>query len=566
MSESDLGAPIDNDGVVVFDSSQIPGDQDGLGTARIIDEANSTIADNKVVDAIDLDDDEIFTEFELVPGTASGLKFREQTEAVGISKSFLTPIIEGDGRHMLAGAGVGDFNNDGWQDLLLLGGGVDGDGLFINNGDGTFRDETEAAGLELFHMGSGVAVGDYNGDGWQDIYVTSFGRAGEMGPGRQMLYRNNGDGTFTDVASEAGVNWTSREYADGLGAAFGDYDLDGDLDLFVAGWRKPRGEPALGNRLFRNNGDETFTDVTEMAGIEDDGIRGFSPCFADMDGDWYPELVLAADFGTSRYWRNNGDGTFQEWTLESGTDKTWSGMGSTVADMNGDGLLDWYITAIFDMESEGRGFGATLYLNRGGNKFEEVAAEAGVADVGWGWGTVAVDFDLDGLIDLAAVNGWPIDVYHNEAMKLWINQGDGTWAEEGEAAGLRTKRDELGLLNFDYDGDGDQDLVVTGYQRPFFLYRNELDNENHWLRVKLVTTGTGLAPDGWGSRVKVTVGGEEQYRVVTGCAHYLTQSELPVHFGLAEADKVDRLEVFWADGEVTVLEDVAVDQTLVIKR
>jgi len=325
---------------------------------------------------------------------ASDLKFSDQTLASGVDSVHLpsywmliSPVIMPS---MIAGGAIGDFNNDGNQDIFVPTGGENPDQLWINNGDGTFTDRASAWGIAYEHMGVGTAVGDYNNDGWLDIFVTSFGPAtGQLRPGAHLLYRNNGNGSFTDVAVVAGVNRSSATAADGFGAAFGDFDLDGDLDLVVLSWR-----PATdGNRLYRNDGDGTFTDVTDDAGLA--GLiecRAFSPRFADMDGDRYPELLIAADFGTSRYLVNNTDGTFTDFTAGSGTGVDGNGMGATIADFNGDGLFDWYVTSIYTPNPllGIPGTGNMLYMNKGNHVYSESSALTGVKDGGWGWGTVAV--------------------------------------------------------------------------------------------------------------------------------------------------------------------------------
>ena len=498
------------------------------------------------------------------PIDLDGLHFTNQTAAADVSITHATALgRKEDGSMMMVGAAAGDFNNDGWLDLFAIGGGLQFDALFINQGDGTFTDIAQTAGLSELHVGSGAAVGDYNGDGWQDIYVTSFGPLEAIGPGQNRLYRNNGDLTFTDVAVEAGVNLTSLEMADGLGASFGDYDLDGDLDLFVAGWRKN----SHGNRLFRNNGDGTFGDVTDVAGIVDEGIRGFSPCFADMDDDRLPELLLVADFGTSQYYVNNADGTFTEHTSESSVGLEWSGMGSTVGDFDNDGRLDWYTTAIYDDEPSGRGDGNKLYLNQGGQRFIERAKAAGVDDGGWGWGAIAVDLNHDGWLDLVETNGWEdLKPYKDELSKLWISNGDGTFTEVAQPAGFNHVLDGRGLLYFDYDNDGDQDIVVTAVNGELQLFRNNLARSDaNWFRVFLDTSAApGLAPDGIGARVSVRVGDQVYYRHILACPHYLTQSELSAHFGLGRASIIDELRVEWADGSVTTRTNVAINQTITV--
>ena len=497
-----------------------------------------------------------------LPVNLDGLRFSNQTATANVAITHATALGRNeDGSMMMVGAAAGDFNNDSLVDLFVVGGGLEFDALFINQGNGTFTDVAQTAGLSELHVGSGVAVGDYNDDGWQDIYVTSFGPLEAIGPGHNRLYRNNGDLTFTDVAVEAGVGLSSPELADGLGASFGDYDLDGDLDLFVTGWRKN----SQGNRLFRNNGDGTFSDVTGTSGIVDNGIRGFSPCFADMDGDHFPELLLVADFGTSQYYVNNADGTFTEHTSESGVGLEWAGMGSTVGDFDNDGRLDWYTTAIYDDDPAGRGDGNKLYYNQGGQKFIERAQAAGVDDGGWGWGAIAVDLNHDGWLDLVETNGWEdLRPYQDELSKLWISNGDGTFSEAAQAAGFNHVLDGRGLLYFDYDNDGDQDIVVTAVNGELQLYRNDLVKPDaNWLRVFLDTSAApGLAPNGIGARVSVRVGDQVYYRHILACPHYLTQSELSAHFGLGGASMVDELRVEWADGSVTTRANVAINQTI----
>ncbi len=495
------------------------------------------------------------------------LRFSNQTEAAGMSMTHATPITEGDGAKMISGAAAGDFNNDGWTDVYVIGGGLISDALFVNNGDGTFTDMAAEANLAEPHLGSGAAVGDYDKDGWLDIFVTSFGAPGDMGEGRHLLFRNNGDMTFTDVAVEAGVNFTSPDMPDGLGSAFGDYDRDGDLDLFVAGWRKPGGEPALGNRMFRNNGDGTFDDVTEEIGFVDYGVRGFSPCFLDMDGDWNPELLLSADFGTSEYYINNGDGTFTERTYDSGLGKEWSGMGSAVGDINNDGRFDWFVTAIYDDDNVGRGDGNKLYLNQGDHQYEEVANLVGVDDGGWGWGTDIVDMNNDGLPDIVETNGWTMPAYTDEMAKVWVQNTDGTFSEVAEETGFDHTQYGLGLLTFDADNDGDMDVLMTSFNDDLQFYRNDLEgSDTNWLRINLdTTTAPDFPPFGDGSRIHVTVGDQTYHRYQTGCAIYLTQSELTQHVGLGGADLVDEIIVEWPNGSVTTLNDVDVNQIITIK-
>lgn len=486
---------------------------------------------------------------------------------------------------MISGGTVGDFNNDGWQDFFVIGGG-DGvaDKLFINQQDGTFVDLAQAAGLDALHMGMGASAGDFNNDGWLDIYVTSMGATGNMDVGQHRLYQNNGDLTFTNVAAAAGVAQTSPEFPDGTGSTFGDYDLDGDLDLFVAGWRYPEipfgsGNriPALGNRLFQNNGDGTFTDVTETAVSpvllgDSDTLRGFSPCFADMDGDRYPELLIAADFGTSLYFKNNGDGTFTEWTAESGTAKEWSGMGSAIGDVNQDGQVDWFVTAIYDEDDgEGRGDGNKLYINSGNHTFNEITQAAGVDDGGWGWGTAVVDLNHDGAPDIVETNGWEFgtgeEKFLGENGKLWLNDGSGTgFSEQAISLGLDHNLHGIGLMHTDYDNDGDQDIAITAYNDQFKLYENQLSGDStNWFRLLLNTQlNSSLAPNGIGSRIQIKVGDQTYHHYINSCSHYLSQSEISAHFGLGNATIIDELTITWANGSTTTVANLPVNQTITI--
>lgn len=489
------------------------------------------------------------------------LSFSDQTKAAGLSMVHSPPLEERPAR-MTAGAAAGDFNNDGWVDLFVIGGGLRSDALFINMGDGTFEDRTIQAGLNEQHLGAGAAVGDYDGDGWLDIYVTSWGNPEAPLPGKHRLYRNNGDLTFTDVAAAAGVNRTSLAVRDGFGATFGDYDLDGDLDLYVAGWFRE----SLGNRLFHNNGDGTFEDVTDDAGLFEELVFGFSPCFADMNGDRHPELVMAADLSTSRYYINDRDGTFTEFTRESGTGLDTTGMGSALGDWNGDGLLDWYVSAVKDAEGVGRGEGGKLYTNLGNHRFQEEAAAAGVDAGGWGWGTIEADLNHDGLLDMAETNGWIYEAYVDNPSKLWLNNGDGTFQEVAEEAGFAHTLQGRGILSFDYDRDGDRDLVVTAWNDELRLYRNDLQGAGtNWLQVILDTSrGRALAPNGVGSSLTLRIGEQEYYRDMLRCSNYLTQSEPVVHFGLGGADTVNELRVEWANGTVTVVQGLAANQVITV--
>ena len=466
---------------------------------------------------------------------------------------------------MTGGAAVGDFNNDGCQDVFWVAGGLIPDKLFINNcdGTGTFTDQAAAWGLDVLHCGNGAAVGDYNNDGLPDIYVTSFGLPGREGssPGSHRLYRNDG-GSFTEVAALAGVNYSCPEgtgNAAGYGSAFGDYDLDGFLDLFVTSWW----EACDGNRLYHNDGDGTFTDVTEAAlGTAIDGVWGFQPAFVDMNGDRYPELLLTADFSTSRYFVNNADGTFTDMTAASGTGLDEHGMGQTVADLDHNLLFDWYVTSI---KGDSGLTGNKLYMNQGSHAYVETAAAAGVDDGAWGWATIAIDLDHDTWTDLLEVNGRPSEPWSPAPARLFYNDGGGaSFSEIALASGFVHTDEGRGLVYLDAENDGDLDVIITTYLGPLTYFRNDT-NGGSWLRIAFDTSANPLlAPDGFGTRVVATVGEQSYCRFMSSSPSYLSTSELTVHFGLGSAATVDELRVEWARGYVTIMNDVEVNQHLTI--
>lgn len=466
---------------------------------------------------------------------------------------------------MGAGASIGDFNNDGWQDLFFLGGDFRPDALFINNQDGTFSNQATEWGIDATHIGFGTAVGDYNNDGWLDIFVTSLGENGVVEPGHNKLYHNNGNGSFTDMADSAGIKETNSSPSYVTDATFGDYDLDGDLDLFVSAWNRIWENED--NRLYQNNGDGTFVDVTQTAGIHNNVVQGLAPCFQDMNGDLYPELLIAGDFGTSRYYVNNRDGTFSDQTATSGTDIFAYGMGSAVQDFNGDGRFDWFITSIFEPDESGQYPDYNkLYLNQGMDRFTEVARSAGVENGFWGWGAIGVDINHDTWIDLLMTNGTFLDRFENRPSAAWLNNGNETFTNIAGESGFHHTGQGRSILHFDYDQDGDQDIVITASGEPLTLFNASLDeNDTNWLNIQLDTHHIqNLAPNGVGTVIRIKFAEKERINTINGCSSYLGSSELSAHFGLGSAALIDEVRIEWANGLVTTMREVEANQHLVI--
>ncbi len=451
--------------------------------------------------------------------------------------------------NLAAGGAVADFNRDGFQDIYFATGGMEPDALFINNGDGTFTDRAAEWGIQINHKGTGAAAGDFDGDGWIDLYVTSHGPASIEQRGHHKLWRNMQGTGFVDVAQQMGVHLTGT-VPDGWGASFGDYDNDGDLDLAVPGYRPPNA-----NHLFRNDGTH-FTDVTVSAGLSPslDGSYGFAVKFVDMDGDLDQDLLWVSDFGTGKYFVNNGDGTFTDFTTQSGTMIEDTEMGVTINDWNEDGLLDFWVTTVSE-----NGF----YINQGNNQFTEIAAQAGVLDSGWGWGAVSIDWNHDTKVDMI---GTSFEGEHYSFLNISPDTNNLLFEEVREDIGLVAFVSGRGLSNLDYDNDGDQDVAIFSWFREFKLFRNDLDvtaPDAHWLRVSLDRgCATTVAPAGEGSIVRARIGTRTFTRMIDGASNYLSNSELSAHFGLGTHTTIDELTVQWMDGEVSTMFNVPADQHL----
>ncbi len=472
----------------------------------------------------------------------------------------------------LGAAAVADVDADGWPDLYLttLAG---PDRLMRNRGDGTFEDVTAAAGLVDDHVTGGAAWADVDGDGDLDLLRTSIGAT------RNFLHLNAGDGTFTEDAVARGLGVDTGQPHVGMGIGVGDVDLDGWIDVFVSDWHPddPLGNPVDHNRLLHNLGAAgapgSFEDVTVAMGIDlralapevdaKAGAYGFAPAFVDLDDDGWPELALAADFGTSRLWWNEAGVALSDLTFASGVGTERNGMGSTFGDYDGDGDLDWFVSAIETPEFPE--LGNRLYRNEGARQFLDVTDALGLRDGGWAWGTAWLDLEHDGDLDLVLCAGWPATAFHADPVRIWRNDDPaGPWPDVANALGVVFARQGRGLVPFDYDRDGDLDLLVVSNTELPALYRNDLAS-GHWLVVE--ARGAGPNTQGLGAKVRVQAveGGPWQTREIGVGSHFFGQQEAAAHFGLGDATTVHRVEVAWpATGQVQVLDDVPVDQRLVV--
>jgi hypothetical protein len=503
------------------------------------------------------------------------------------------------------GCGVAfyDYDNDDWLDIFLVNGWrLEGfpkgqepvSHLFKNNRDGTFTDVTRKSGILHYGWGQGVCVGDYDNDGFDDIYITSFGK--------NVLYHNNGNGTFTDVTEKAGVGTNGKRW--NTGCAFVDYDRDGHLDLFVAnyidldlataplpesgpcnykGVLVACGPPGLNggkNILFHNNGDGTFSDVSERAGIfQANGTFGLGVLTADFDNDGWPDIYVANDSTASALYQNKKNGTFSDVAMEAGCalsadGKPQAGMGVSAADYDLDGNLDIVKTNF-------AGDTPSLYHNIGGGNFEDATFPAGLGKhtqyLGWGCGFF--DMDNDGWPDILICNGhvYPeVEQLRTEAgypqqKILYRNLRDGHFEDVSKqgGAGIMTPVASRGAAFGDFDNDGDIDVVVNTVNDFPQLLRCDSRLENNWLKIK--TIGTKSNRSGIGARLRCVTHppGEtkphQQIDEVRSGGSYISQNDLRLHFGIGKAEKIELLEIRWPSGAVETLKDVKPNQLIVVK-
>ena len=523
--------------------------------------------------------------------SGSGISF-ERGYTVPPDSEVNLPAQDADAREFGGGVAAGDYDNDGLVDLFVVRGDVGPNLLYRNLGNNTFEDRAGQAGVAFTrsatenykHSGPGFA--DMDGDGHIDLFIGNI----EGDPAK--IFRNNGDGTFSDVTEGSGLDTMNARYT--LSSAFGDYDLDGDLDMFLAHWGTPRPKDSEANpwpysteNLWRNdteNGFIRFTDVSLEAGIAetiiDDDPQGsfggeghdytFSPSFARINDDRYPDIVVASDFRTSRYYTNNGDGTFTDAT-DREVIKDGNGMGSALGDYDGDGDLDWFVSSIWsepkeDGEQDFK-YGNRLYRNDGG-VWSDATEAAGVRDGGWGWGSCFADFDNDADLDIYHTNGWVAVErweaygYERDTSRLFLSDGAGVFAEVAQETGVADTERGHGVVCGDLDNDGDVDIFLMhrNENNAGTLWRNDTSLHNY-LKVKL----NGLSPNtaAAGARITLTANGQDQLREVIIGSNFTSQNPLVQVFGLGVSSQAE-VSVEWPDGETTAAATYSANQLVTI--
>ncbi len=510
--------------------------------------------------------------------TSAGLTYLQHTPQSAPNCIFSAPPTNCETDRLTGGAAVGDFDGDGLPDLYVTR--LDAtDILFRNKGDGTFEDATTSAGLSSFDLdSSGAAFGDIDRDGDLDLFVTVVGVSLDPVNNRHYLFVNQGDGTFVEDAVARATAIDPGMQHRGYSIAVGDYNRDGWIDFHVNEWLPVPG--SISSRLLRNLGSASpgfFTDATVSAGVSLPSTNAFASSFADLDDDGWPDLTVAADFGTSRLFWNNGDGTFIDGTTAAGVGTDENGMGSTIGDYDGDGDFDWFVTAIFDVDETCQtqpcnwGYtGNRLYRNDGNRIFADATDTAGVREGFWGWGTAFFDYDNDGDLDLVMTNGvdfpdtTPDSAFHADPMRFWENDGTGAYTEKSVLVGLTDTRQGKGLLVFDYDDDGDLDLFIVNNAAGPALYRNDGGSAADWLRIETVGTDSNL--EGIGAKVTVqpVALGPTQIREIGVASHFLGQSERIAHFGLGTGTSpVHQVTISWPSGQDQQFSNVARNTTLV---
>jgi hypothetical protein len=518
-----------------------------------------------------------------VPPAASDDYFQEIGQQIGldfvhsIGEDHLNNIIESVG----GGAAFLDYDQDGYLDIYACSGTwlegfsksnkpdkLPGNHLYHNRGDGTYEDVTKKAGVGGPWYSMGVTVGDYNNDGYPDIYVTNYGF--------NVLYKNNGNGTFTDVTKRAGVAGGNEC---SVGAAWFDYDNDGLLDLYVGnylyfdpqykyfyapdGFPAPMAYDSQPDILYHNKGNGIFEDVTKSMGINDIDGRAMGVGAADYDDDGFVDIYVANDHTLNYLWHNDGGKGFTDRGTMSGTAFSQAGeatvsMSVDFADYNGDGLLDMFVSD----DSY-----CSLYENTGNGIFSEKGVSCGISMAAAqfvGWSSSFFDYDNDGDIDIYKTNGALKHLYGQED-QIFKNEGNGKFRDASLELGKYFQKELVGrgLCLGDYDNDGDIDAFIVNLNDHSVFLRNNKGNQNNWLTINLI--GTTSNRDGVGCRVIITSGGKIQTAHKISTTGYLSQNDPKLHFGLGKNEMVDRIEIKWLSGKVQVLENIKANQILTVK-
>jgi hypothetical protein len=507
--------------------------------------------------------------------TLKPVTFSDQTATWGVQHSSgFSAGMNGMVAAFSGGAAAGDVDNDGDIDVFVVRGDTQPNLLYINQSGMLFREEAATAGLDYTngaaanYRHSGPTFADMDGDNDLDLFI------GGLEGDPSLLFRNNGDGTFTDVTAGSGIDTMTSLHT--ISAAFGDYDKDGDLDLAMAHWGTPRNSNAPGETetLWRNDTDASgikFRAVSAGAGISGElaldlaqGVLGgdhdytFAPSFADINNDTWPDLLSVSDFDGSRVFLNNRDGTFSNITDTSViTDE--NGMGSAIGDYDNDGDLDWFVSSIN---------GNRLYRNDNGT-FANVSAEAGILAGGWGWGSCFADFNADGALDIYQTNGWQINLpadseYLDDTSRLWLSNGAGGFTDEAEASTMLDEEQGRGVVCADFDNDGDTDvlLLTEDDTQAAIFWENQLA-ANQYLRVTL--RGPRPNTHGIGARILVVNDGVTQMREVGINSNFTSHNPARQIFSVDDATSIDEVIVRWPDGTEVRQQNVAPDQEIVFE-
>ncbi|TDR23213.1 VCBS repeat protein [Marinicella litoralis] len=485
---------------------------------------------------------------------------------------------------VIAGGAVADFDFDGYPDFYLLGGSDQNNALFKNNNDGTFTNIANQAGVDLFNiLGSGPTFADVDGDFDLDLMVFSinlwdqpFGSDVDLIENRPRLFINQNDGTFLDTTTSSGFYSGMPSYA----GSFADLDQDGDLDLFMTHWSSDS-ETTSKQLFWQNNGSGQFTDVTiDYLGFTQNANLNkwsFTPHITDINEDGWIDVLLAADFETTRIFYGTGGLPGPDTPLYMVSQPSFisdeNGMGSAVADYDNDGDLDWFVTSIWDPNGIPEGnWGVTgnrLYKNLGSGVFEDATDEAGVREGYWGWGACFADFNNDGYLDIYHENGFANELHAgeflNDPARLFMSNGNGTFTESSASAGLHFTGQGRGISCVDYDLDGDLDILIIPNNEAYQLYKNTSNNSNNYLSVNLFDHGPN--PYAINAKIKVNTTGMSQLREVSSSNNYVSNNPLQQHFGLGLATSINSIEVTWPDGmQQNITNNLSVNEIISIGR